>query len=228
MPARRLIVTALTALVTAGSALAGGLDVFSDKDASAGLRQALSQGAEAAVSQLGRKDGFYGNPKLQIPLPEGLRRAESVMRLAGKGGDIDALHAAINHAAEDAVSQALPLLTTAVKQMTVSDAKAIITGGDDSVTRYFRSKTAEPLAARFTPTVKQATARIGLAQQYNALAGTAAGFGLVKAEDADIDRYVTRKALDGLYSAIGEEERAIRQNPASAAGALAKKIFGAL
>ena len=119
-------------------------------------------------------------------------------------------------------------MTWAVKSMTVQDAKAILTGGDDSVTQYFRSKTQDALTQRFMPVVKKHTERLAVSNQYNQLAGQAAGVGLVKGEDAKIEGYVTRKALDGLYLMIAEEERAIRKNPMGAAGSLAKKVFGAL
>jgi hypothetical protein len=225
---KRAIVVGLTGFVMAGSVLAAGLSDFSSSQLSGGLKEALTQGASAAVGQLGVTDGFLGNAQLRIPLPEGIKQVESVLRMAGQGKQIDALETAMNRAAEQAVSQAKPLLVDAVKKMTVEDAKGILTGGDDSVTQYFRKSTSEALTRQFVPVVHQATAKIGLAQQYNALAGKAAGFGLVKAEDADVDGYVTRKALDGLYTVIGEQERQIRKDPVSAAGALAKKVFGAL
>ncbi|MCL2657666.1 MAG: DUF4197 domain-containing protein [Betaproteobacteria bacterium] len=225
---KHAIVVGLTGFVMAGSAIAADLSAFSSSDLSGGLREVLTQGASAAVSQLGAPNGFFGNPKLKIPLPNGIKQVEALLRMAGQGKQVDALETAINHAAEQAVSQAKPLLIDAVKKMTVEDAKAILTGGDDSVTQYFRKHTADALTLQFQPVVHKATENIGLAQQYNALAGKAASLKVVKSEDADLDSYVTRKALDGLYTVIGEQERAIRKDPVSAAGSLAKKIFGAL
>jgi hypothetical protein len=120
------------------------------------------------------------------------------------------------------------LLTNAVKTMTVADAKGILTGGDNSVTQFFRNKTAAPLAVKFLPIVKQATDRVGLAQKYNQFAGEGVKFGLIKGDAGNIEQYVTDKALDGLFLMIGEEERAIRQNPAAAASAIVSKVFAAL
>ena len=119
-------------------------------------------------------------------------------------------------------------LTDAVKQMTVEDAKGILTGGKNSATKYFRQKTAEPLAQQFQPIVKQAIEKVKLAQTYEKFASKGAQFGLVKEEDAHLEAYVTRKALDGLYLMIAEEEKAIRTNPLGATGSLAQKVFGAL
>lgn len=224
----RCIVRAFALLVICVPAWAADLSGITDREASGGLREALTQGAGRAVEVLGRKDGFLANKKVKIPLPDGLAQAESALRLMGRGKDLDELLTAMNRAAEAAVPEAKVMLVDAVKQMSVDDARKILTGGDDSVTRYFKDKTQARLTQLFLPTVKQTTDRLALADQYNKLAGQASSFGLVKSEDAQIENYVTRKALDGLYLMIGEEERAIRKNPVAAAGSLAQKVFGAL
>lgn len=224
--ARKLCLALLCCL--APLAHAGLLDAFSDKDATGGMREALSQGAEIAVKALGRQDGFLGNPEVRIELPGKLQQAESALRLMGQGERIDELKTSMNRAAEQAVPEARTLLVSAVKQMSVQDVKQVLGGGDDAATQYFREKTSAQLTQRFLPVVSKVTGRLALAQQYNALAGQAASFGLMKAEDASVEQYVTRKALDGLFLMIAEQEREIRQNPAKAAGSLAKKVFSAL
>lgn len=224
----RCILRAFALLVICVPAWAAGLGNITDSEASGGLREALTQGAGRAVEMLGRKDGFLANKKVRIPLPDGLAQVEPVMRMAGRGKDFDQLVTAMNRAAEAAVPEAKTLLVDAVRQMSVEDARTILSGGDDSATRYFKSKTQTRLAEKFLPVVKQSTDRLALAEQYNKLAGQAASFGLVKGEDAQIEGYVTRKALDGLYLMIGEEEKAIRRNPVQAAGSLAQKVFGML
>jgi hypothetical protein len=115
-----------------------------------------------------------------------------------------------------------------VKGMTVTDAKNILAGGDTSVTTFFADKTRQPLGTKFLPVVGKVVERVGLAEKYNRVAGKAAGMGLVKQEDASIQHYVTRKALDGLYLVIGEEERKIRNDPVGTGNALLRKVFGAL
>ncbi|QDF95271.1 hypothetical protein CJ010_01225 [Azoarcus sp. DD4] len=224
----RSILRAFIFLVISVPVGAAGLAALTESEASGGLKEALTQGAGHAVELLGRKDGFLGNPKVKIPLPEVLKQAEPLLRLSGRGEDLDQLVTSMNRAAEAAVPEAKGLLMNAVKQMSVSDAKNILSGGDDSVTRYFRDKTETQLTRLFLPTVKQNTDKLALASQYNKLAGQAAGIGLLKSEDAQIESYVTRKALDGLYMMIAEEERAIRKDPVGAVGSLAKKVFGAL
>ena len=204
------------------------LAALTDGDAAAGLKGALESGATTAVQLLGRPDGFWGNDKLRISLPDWLRRSEKMLKLAGFGKDIDALKLGVNRAAEQAVPQAQELLVNAVKSMTVTDAKSILTGGDDSVTKFFATKTRAPLSERFLPIVRQTTERIGLAQQYNGLVDQAGKLGLGGSGVVHIENHVTDKALDGLYFMIGEEERKIRSNPLGASSAIVRKVFGAL
>jgi Protein of unknown function (DUF4197) len=185
-------------------------------------------GSAAAVAQLGKANGFLDNPKVKIPLPPTLQRVESALRFAGMKQQADDLVTAMNHAAEAAVPEAKPLLLDAVKKMSVQDAKGILTGGDTSVTDYFRRTTQSQLTGRFLPIVKKTTDRVGLATQYNGLAGQASQLGLVGKEQASIESYVTTKALDGLYLMIGEQEKAFRQNPVGAASDIVRKVFGAL
>lgn len=224
----RSILRAFAILVICVPAWAADLSSLSNADAAGGLKEALSQGAGRAVELLGHDGGFLNNSKVRIPLPGVLEQAAPLLRMAGSGKDLDQLETTMSRAAEAAVPEAKTLLMAAVKDMSVKDAKDILTGGDDSVTQYFRSKTQSQLTQRFLPIVKQQTDRLSVSSQYNALASKAAGVGLVKGEDAQIEGYVTRKALDGLYLMIAEEEKSIRRNPLEAAGSLAKKVFGAL
>jgi hypothetical protein len=213
-------------LATAAHALS--LADLTGKDASGGLKEALTQGAGKAVDLLGRADGFLGNPKVKIPLPESIQKVEGVMRSFGMSKQADELITSMNRAAEAAVPEAKTLLVGAIKKMSVEDAKGILSGGDDAATQYFRRTTEAPLAEKFKPIVTKAMARVKLAEKYDQIASKAARFGLVREEDSHLQNYVTKKALDGLYLMIAEEEKAIRKNPADAAGKLAKKVFGAL
>lgn len=199
---------------------------LAESDAVTGVRTALQRGAEAAVSLLGRPDGFLGNPKVRIPLPGVLADAAKLLKLTGQGKKVDELITAMNRAAEAAVPKAKTLLVQSVKSMSVEDAVRIVGGGDNSVTQFFAAKTREPLGKDFLPIVVKATERVSLAAKYNAVAGRAAKLGLLKSQDADIHQYVTGKALDGLYLIIGEEERKIRRDPIGTGSAILKKVFG--
>jgi hypothetical protein len=227
----KFITTLFTAFVTlflTTSALAGGLDNLAIKDASAGVKEALTKGAEHAVSSLGKDNGFLGNPKVKIPLPDALHKVEKGLNMLGMGKQANALVETINHAAESAVASAKPVLLDSIKKMTVTDAKGILTGGEDSVTQYFRRTSSDALTTKFMPIVKAATKKVKLAEQYNQFAGKAAGVGLMDKKDADLDSYVTQKAMDGLFAMIAEHEKAIRSDPMQAGSSLLKKVFGAL
>jgi hypothetical protein len=191
-----------------------------------GLKQALVQGADLAVAELGREDGFLGNARVRIPLPESLARAEHFSRRIGMGRYSDQLIEAMNRAAEHAVAEARPLLTAAVRQMTLEDARRILAGPDDAATRYFRLHTEAQLSERFLPIVRRATAQVRLADAYRQYAGRAARYGLVREQDADLDAYVTHKALDALYATIAEEERAIRRDPLQQTAVVLRRVFG--
>lgn len=201
---------------------------LSEGDANAGIRTALERGANAAVSLLGRPDGFLGNPLVKIELPGYLKDAAKLLKATGQGARLDELVTAMNRAAEAAVPAAKPLLVKAVKDMSVEDGLKILRGGDDSATQFFADKTREPLGQQFLPIVTKATERVSLADKYNAVAKKASGFGLVRGDDANIQQYVTARALDGLYRIIGEEEKKIRRDPVGTGSAILKKVFGNL
>lgn len=201
---------------------------LSNADAAKGLKTVLEKGALSAVALLGAPDGFLGNDKVRIPLPGYLNDAVGLLRTLGQGAQVDELLTAMNRGAEAAVPMAKDLLLGAIKTMTPTDAKGILTGGDTAVSTFFEQKTRPQLGVKFLPMVHKATEKVGLADKYNQVAGKAADLGLVKKEDANIQQYVTTKALDGLFFMIAEEEKKIRQNPAGYGSALLTKVFGAL
>ncbi|HXM80991.1 MAG TPA: DUF4197 domain-containing protein [Burkholderiales bacterium] len=204
------------------------LDGITNRDAISGLKAALEKGSQAAVAQLGRTDGFFGNPQVKIPMPDSLTRTDRMLRRVGMGKYADELILTMNRAAEAAVPEAKQLFVDSIRKMTVNDAKGILTGGDTAATEYFRRTTRDPLHGRFLPIVKQATARVNLAHKYNEYADKGVALGLVKKQDADLDEYVTQKALDGLYFVVSEEEKKIRKDPLQAGSNIIKKVFGAL
>ncbi len=201
---------------------------LNETDAASGIRAALERGAVAAVGLLGRQDGFLGNPLVRIELPGYLKDGARLLKATGQGKRVDELLTAMNRAAEAAVPEARSLLVAAVKNMSVEDGMKILRGGDDAATQFFAGKTREPLGQKFLPIVTRATQKVSLADKYNAVAGKAAGFGLISSEDANIQQYVTGKALDGLFLMIGEEEKKIRKDPVGTGSAILKKVFGAL
>ncbi len=226
IPVRALVCS--LCLSYAAAATAFSLSDFSDRDVVTGLKDALNQGTVNAITRLGKENGFLSYDKIKIPLPPTLKKAEKLMRTFGMKKQADELVIGMNRAAEKAVPEAKALFVDAVKQMSFDDARSILTGGDDAATKYFRKVTEQPLTTKFLPIVTDVTSKIGLAEQYNQFAGTASKLGIVKTKDAKIEEYVTRKALDGLFLVMAEEEKNIRANPVKASTDLLKKIFGAI
>lgn len=206
------------------SALSG----ISNTDQVSGLKQALKQGAETAVASLSKENGFLGNDRVRIPLPGSLQKAGDLMHTLGMGKYSDDLVTSMNRAAEAAVPEAKTLLVAAVKNMSVSDAKGILMGGNDAATQYFRKNTETALSEKFRPIVANSMQRVKLAEKYDQFAGRGAKLGIVDQKDANLDDYITRKAMDGLFLMMAEEEKAIRANPMQAAGSLAQKVFSAI
>ncbi len=224
----RRLLSVLVITFFASHAHALGLGDLSNTDATAGLKEALIQGAGKAIGKLGVVDGFFGNPQVKIPLPDSIQRAERVMRMFGMGKQADEVILRMNRAAEAAVPEARTLLINAIKQMSVADAKSILTGGDDAATQYFRKTTSGPMAEKLLPIVRKAMEDVQLAQQYNKFAETGTKYGLVKKEQANLEQYVTQKTLDGIYLMTAAEEKVIRKDPMGQTSSLLKKVFGSL
>lgn len=219
---RREFTAALCVPLLPAAARAG----LNEVDAAAGVRAALERGALAAVSLLGKTDGFLGNPLVRISLPGFLKDAAKLLRATGQGRKLDELVTAMNRAAEMAVPMAKPLFVSTVKAMSVEDALKVVRGGSTSVTDYFAGKTRQPLGEEFLPIVTQATRRVSLAARYNAVAGKAQSLGLLRGDEANVEQYVTARALDGLFLMIAEEEKKIRADPVKTGSAILRKVFG--
>jgi len=228
MQLNRISVLLAAGLLAAATVWAGGLDDFTQGEMANGLKDSLRQGIKSAVGKLGQNNGFLNNPKVKIPLPDSLQKVEKMMKTLGMGKQADELVVSMNHAAEKAVPQAQELMVDAVQKMSLQDAQNILRGGDDSATKYFRTNTQEELHKRFLPIVTEVTSKVGLAQRYDQLADKAKRFRLIEDDQANVEEYVTHKAMDGLFLMMAEEEKKIRANPVQAATSLAKRLFDAV
>lgn len=215
-------------MVVIGPAQAFSLADLSQGDASQGLKMALEKGAVAAIGLLGVHDGFMGNDKVRIGLPEIMQKGARMLKTMGMSKQLEALSLQMNRAAEAAVPLSQKSLSQSIQNMSVQDAKSILQGGETSLTQFFVDKTRMPLTQEFMPQVKQVLGQLGVVEQFNAVAGKLSGLGLLSRDKAQLESHVTAKTLDGLYFMIGEEEKKIRQNPAQAGSALMSKVFGTL
>jgi hypothetical protein len=229
-PTRRHFLLAFALLPWVGFARAQAsvsdlLAAISGPEATQALRESLEQGARKAITTLGRENGFLGDPSVKIGLPKNFARAEKFLRSVGYGQKIDDLVLAMNRAAETATPKAQELLLESIRKMSISDAKAVLTGGDNAATEYFRKSTEVQLTETLMPVVRSVTEKSDFVRAYNGLASKLVKYG-VKSDQQTVERYVNKKALDGIYFRIGEEERNLRANPTRYAGGLLGKVFG--
>jgi len=199
---------------------------LNDAQIGSGLKEALAVGTQKAVKQVARPGGYLENKAIKILLPQSLHPVETGLRAIGQGPRIDDFIASMNHAAETAAPEAAGIFGNAVRAMTIDDARKLLTGGNTSITDYFKEKTSAQLSVAFRPHVEKAMAANGVTQKYNALQGQAPQLPFMKSSKMDINSYVVGKALDGLFYELGEQEKQIRTNPAVRTTDLLRKVFG--
>ncbi|MGF1641467.1 MAG: DUF4197 domain-containing protein [Rhodospirillales bacterium] len=191
-----------------------------------GLREALRVGTERVVGQLGTADGFNADPDVHIPLPRELQGVQAALGKVGMSGLADEVELKLNRAAEAATPKAKEMFRQSISAMTLEDVQGIYEGPDDSATRYFRGKMAEPLKAEMRPVVEQSLAEVGAVRAYDAMMGRYGTLPFMPDAKADLTEYGLDKTLDGIFFHLAREEKAIRQNPAARTTELLQKVFG--
>ncbi len=208
---------------SAGRTSGAGLD---ESTITAGLKDALSIGSKNAVALVSKVNGYFGNQAIKILLPDNIQKAAEMVGKLGHQKEVDDFILSMNRAAEKAAPKATSFFVGAIKEMSVADARKILSGGDTAATDYFRSKTSSKLYDEFKPTIAASMNQVGVTHAYNALMGKVPAVPFAKPESLDLDHYVTTKALDGLFLMLGQEEKKIRTNPAARTTDLLKKVFG--
>ncbi|HBC89095.1 MAG TPA: DUF4197 domain-containing protein [Lentisphaeria bacterium] len=204
----------------------GGQGGLSTDTIVSGLKEALSKGTGNAVAQTSKVGGYWDNPSLKILLPQELQKFGDTLRDIGLGSQVDSLEKKMNEGAEMAAKSAAPVFLDAIKNMSFSDAKAILSGNDTAATDFFRTKTSDKLKAQYAPIIKKELDQVGAAKLYSSLSQKYNLIPLAPKVNANLEDYVTQKALDGLFLVIAGEEKKIRQDPAARTTELLKKVFG--
>lgn len=225
---RRQFVLALAGLACIPLARAEDWSAIGAAEATQALRDSLGQGTRAASARLGRENGYFAHAKVKIGLPKNFARAEGILRFLGLGKQVDDLVLAMNRAAEAAVPEAREALLEMLRTISVVDAKAILAAGDGAATAWFRKETEAHLVDKMAPIIHAVAERGDLARAYHALSSQLVKLAGIKSEQATVEDYVNRKAMDGLYTLIAEEEHAIRAQPLNYAGGVVGKVFGLL
>lgn len=189
------------------------------------LKQALTIGTQNSTSQLSAVDGFFKDAAIKILMPPEAQNAEKTLRQFGLGSLVDKAVLSLNRAAEDAAKSATPIFTSAIKQMTITDALGILQGGDFAATNYFKQKTTEQLTAAFKPVVTNSLNKVDATKYWSDVFTAYNKFSANKVP-TDINAYVTQKAIDGIFYEVGQEEQKIRKDPAARVTDLLKQVFG--
>ncbi len=191
-----------------------------------GLREALSVGTQRTVQSTSRRDGFFGNPRIRVPLPAAFEQSARGLRAVGLGSLVDDFEESMNRAAERAAAEATPIFIDAVTSMTIRDARGILAGSERAATDYFEARTRVPLASRFQPVVEAGMRDVGLVTLYRGLIDQIERLPLVPSPRLDLNDYVTQRALDGLFFVLAEEEARIRRDPVARTTELLRRVFG--
>jgi hypothetical protein len=207
----------------AGQAAGRGLD---DSTIVSGLKEALSIGTKNAVGLVSKPNGYFGNEAIKILLPDKIQKAADLLGKLGYRKQVDEFILSMNHAAEKAAPKAASYFGDAIKEMSIDDARKILSGGKTAATEYFKSKTWPKLYDEFKPSVSESMNQVGVTQKYNAMMEKVPAVPFAKPESVDLNHYVTTKALDGLFYMVGQEEQKIRTNPVAQTTDLLKKVFG--
>ena len=198
-----------------------------ESEAGAGIKEALSKGVNAGIAALSKKDGFFGSEAYKMFLPEDAVKIEKTLRSIGLGSQVDKAILQINRAAEGAVTHAAPIFVDAIKQMSITDALKLISGGNNSVTDYFKGKTSDQLKSAFSPSIKGALDSTSATKYYGDIVNTYNKLPTTMNKvNPDLQDYVTTRAVAALFDQISKEEANIRQNPAARTTDLLKKVFG--
>lgn len=199
---------------------------LSDMKIGSGLKEALKIGTENTVSLTGRKDGYFLDKAIKVLMPKTLRKLEKPLRMVGYGPQIDEFVLSMNRAAEGAAPFAKEIFWDAIAEMTFDDARKILAGSDTAATDYFKAKTTDRLVAALRPVVEKSMNEVGVTRQYKELVKRYEGIPFTKSVVFDVDQYVVKKAMNGLFYVLGQEEKKIRKNPAARATDLLKEVFG--
>jgi Protein of unknown function (DUF4197) len=199
---------------------------YSQDEAAQALKDALRIGAEKGSQLVNKTDGYFGNPKIKIPLPPDAQQKEQKLRAMGLNKDVDDAILSINRAAEDAGAKAKDIFVKAIQNMTISDAITIVKGNENAGTEYLKKQTTSALQAEFKPVIQASLDKVGATQHYGKIVTAYNKIPGVQKLNPDLADYVTQKAIEGLFVMVQEEEAKIRKDPAARATEILKKVFG--
>ena len=207
------------------NALVKGENPLSEDQIKKGLVEALIKGSEKSVQSASKKDGFNLNKSIKIPFPEDAKKMKSTLVKMGFSDQVIKFEKSINNAAELASKEALPIFVNAVKSMTINDAFSILNGDDNSATVYLKDQTSSSLYTKFKPIISNAISKVDVTKYWSDLTSAYNKVPFVKPINTDLDDYITKGAMYGLFFLIEQEEKNIRNNPTARTTEILKKVF---
>lgn len=201
---------------------------LTNEDVGRGLRDALEKGISVGADRAALENGFFGNSLIRIALPPELRNVESTLRQFGLDAEMDRVILTINRGAERAAREAKPIFISAIRQLTIQDAFAILRGDQDAATQFLRRTTSAQLTELFQPKIQESLNQVGATRHYTDLVTAYNAIPTTRKINPDLNAYVTEMAIDGLFTLIAEEEKKIRENPAERTTAIMRRVFGSV
>ena len=206
---------------------ANGSGGFTQDEAGRAIKEALTKGITHGVDLVSVTDGYFKNPTIKIPFPSEAQQVESALRTAGMGSQVDRAVESFNHAAENAAKAATAIFINAIKQMTLNDAISLVNNKQqDAATQFLKRTTTDQLVAAFKPSIKDALDKVNATKYWSDIMGTYNRIPFHSQVNTDLPDYVTRKAIDGLFYMVAQEEAKIRKDPMAQTSDLLKKVFG--
>jgi hypothetical protein len=190
-----------------------------------GLKEALSVGTDRAIKGVSKLDGYLGNEAIKILMPEKIQKVADVLKKLGYQDQVNSFITSMNRAAEKAAPKAASYFADSIRDMSFDDARKILDGSETAATEYFRTKTFDNLYGDFKPIISSSMNDVGATRAYKEMIGQYTALPFMKEQSLDLDHYVTDKALNGLFLMLAEEEKKIRNDPATRTTEILKKVF---
>lgn len=201
--------------------------LLGNEEIGSGLREALKLGAQTATKNLSATNGFFGNQIIKILMPPEVKTIEAKLRQFGMGRVVDDAILSMNRAAEDASSQALPILVNSITSFTIQDGLAILNGSDDAATNLLKSRTTPQITAAFRPVISKSMSKYNVEQMWAQVFNTYNSLPIIKNKvNTDLTGYITERALSGLFVSVAAEEKKIRLDPVGTGNDLITRVFG--
>lgn len=206
-------------------------NALTNADVISGLKEALMVGIKNGANKASITDGFMNNAKIKLPFPPEAQMVKEKALQLGLDGQVSKFELTLNRAAEEAAKEAAPIFVNAIKNMSVSDGFAILNGSDNAATAFLKKNTTTALVSAFAPKVDAAISKVNLTKYWTPLTKAYNTSNLLTGKpnvDTDLNRYVTERAITGLFSLVEEEEKSIRKDPAARVNDILKKVFSSL